>query len=401
MTRRIVVASVLAIGLTSMTGAVSASRPGSQPPTSDPSTSVVPFEDAWSELIAAAQAEGELVTIGGPNVAEGEAPVFQHFADEFGLELTMVTGSSDEIVSRVLAERGQGIYSVDVAVAGGGGTSRLLEAGVFTPMMDQLIRPDAIDRSTGWYVDTIPWHPDDVDQQYCTNYSLRADTNFMPLYYNTDNVTAADLDGLHSWYDLLDPKWKGRFAIGNAAAGEAGTDRILGWIGLGGQEWFDRLLREMDPEVIVVDSAREMSDGLARGEWDFAMFVDSTVPFEEAQELGLPVAPFPATFEEGSPTSPAGNLCVFDQAAHPAAAQLFANWLLSTEGQTAYNELLERFDNVAMRSDAPQGNVPDDAWARITSPNMVVISDPEQLRAADEESLAWFQATFAELGLGS
>jgi len=356
------------------------------------------FETEWADLIAAAQEEGELVTIGGPNVQDGEGEVFQAFADEFGIELTMDVGSTDEILARMLAERQQGIYSVDVNLAGPSATGRMLEAGVFTELMPQIIHPDALDRSTGWFLDDWPWHADDTEQQFCTHYALHSDVNFMPIYYNTDLVSEEQVAGIESWDDLLDPQWVGQFVIGNVAAGEAGSDRIIGWQTLG-EEWFARFVTEMEPTVLQLDTSREMSDGLARGDWAFAMFADSDVPFEEAQELGLPVAPFPHSFSEGFPGNPYGSLCIFDQAAHPATAQLFVNWLLSQEGQQIYNDLLTRNDSTALRTDVTQGNVADDVWARAHDPGLTLLDDPEAARLADEESIAWWQEQFEALGI--
>jgi len=365
----------------------------------DDSGAGVAFEQQWEELIAAAQDEGALVTIGGPNVAEGEGAVFQHFADEFGLDLEMVVGSADEVVSRVLAERQQGIYSVDIAVPGGSTMARLLEAGVFAPLPDLLIHPEALDRSSGWHTDHIPWNPDDPDQMYGTSYSMRADANFVPMFYNTDNITEDDIASLDSWYDLLDPKYQGRIVIGDVGHGTAGNDRILGWLGLGGADFFERLMAEMDVEVLPSGSSREMADGLARGDWDFGLFIDSDEPFISAEEDGLPVALFVNTFSEGSPTSPGGNLGVFDQAPHPAAAQLVVNWLLSVEGQTAYNEYNTNAGNVALM-DVPQGNIPDDIWARATNPNATFFELDDAWAQADADSLAWWEAKFSELGIG-
>src|SRR5262245_52012593 len=115
-----------------------------------PRTETLPpgFEAEWAELISAAQAEGELVIVGVSRVVDG-AEVEEAFSDQFGIDVTTSTGSGNDLSSRILAERGQGLYSVDVALYG---NARIVEAGVFKPLLPELIHPEAIDRSQGWRI---------------------------------------------------------------------------------------------------------------------------------------------------------------------------------------------------------------------------------------------------------
>ena len=183
------------------------------------------FEARWAELIAAAQAEGELVGING-DTGPGEVKVREEFTRQFGIAYTVTSGNSEETTSRLLAERAQDLYTVDIANLGGSGTDRLLEAGVYQPLMPHLIHPEALDRSTGSRLDYIPWHESDAEKQYVTLYLVDAQPNIIDFYYNTDNVTDEDLEQLQSWQDFLDPRWAGRIGLGNvpkARMGEIGS----------------------------------------------------------------------------------------------------------------------------------------------------------------------------------
>jgi iron(III) transport system substrate-binding protein len=358
------------------------------------------FDHKWASLIAAAKKEGQLVIVDGPNVATGEGPAYEAFAREYGLKLTQITGSPDEIVSRVLAERQQGLHTVDLSLAGGGSTKRLLAAKVYQPLAPLLISPEAMNRSSGWLVNYIPYDADDTAHKYVTAYAAAATQNYIDrIWYNTNNVTKQDLAGLRSWNDLLSPKYKGKIAIGDVAANVATSDRDYAWIGLGTSYW-TKFLQDAKPTVLPVGSSLQMSNGLANGQWDFAMFIDDDASFVSAQKAGLPVARFPTTFSEGTDVSPSGNLGVFSQPAHPAAAQLFVNWLLSKQGQAAYNALNTNINDMSLRTDVPRGAVPSNAWALAHSPATKFIPLNAAFQAADSASLAWWQAEFKRLHLG-
>ena len=65
-----------------------------------------------------------------------------------------------------------------------------------------------------------------------------------------------------------------------------------------------------------------------------------------------------------------------------------------------YNELNERPGLVALRSDVPRGNVPEELWARANDPNLKIVDyDTPAYQKADEESKAWWQGIFKELNL--
>jgi iron(III) transport system substrate-binding protein len=358
------------------------------------------FDAKWASLIAAARKEGQLVIVDGPNVATGEGPVYEAFAKEYGLKLTQITGSPDQIVSRVLAERTQGLHTVDLSLAGGGSTKRLLEAKVYQPLAPLLISPQAINRSSGWLLNYIPYDADDTAQKYVTAYAAAATLNYVDrIWYNTKNVTPQDIASLKSWNDLLASKYRGKIEIGNVADDVASSDRDYGWIGLGESYWA-KFLTADKPVIMPVGSSLQMSNDLANGQFDIALFIDDDTSFASAQQAGLPVARFPKTFSEGTAVSPSGNLGVFSHPADPAAAQLFVNWLLSKQGQTTYNALNTNLDDLSLRTDVPRGAVPANIWALAHDPKTKLIPLNAAFEAADTASLAWWMAEFKQLHIG-
>ena len=365
-----------------------------QPGTSLPSD----FDQEWQSLIDAAKDEGAIVFITGATGEVSDEPVFQAFADEFDLEMTSIGGASDLVTSRVLAERTQGLYTVDISASmGGNGIRPLVEGGAFTPLDPLLVHPDILDRSEGWRLDYVPYA--DEPGTFCTNYAVQAAPNFLDLWYNTDNVSQADLDSIESWDDINDPRWDGRVGIGDIASGEQSFDRTLAWMNLG-EDWFDALLHN-DPTVLPFGSAREHADALARGEFDLGTFPPGgELSLVDARNEGLPVERFPRTMVEGPQASTIERLCVLDQAPHPNAAKLFVNWILTREGQTVFNELTGHEDKASLRTDVPQGNVPDDIWTLAGDTRLPVFHDnTDEFRAAEAESREWLEATFSDLGL--
>ncbi len=51
-----------------------------------------------------------------------------------------------------------------------------------------------------------------------------------------------------------------------------------------------------------------------------------------------------------------GNVAFFDKAPHPNAAKVAVNWLLSREGQRAYQKF--GYDKDSLRIDIPKDNIP-------------------------------------------
>jgi ABC-type Fe3+ transport system substrate-binding protein len=71
------------------------------------------------------------------------------------------------------------------------------------------------------------------------------------------------------------------------------------------------------------------------------MFVSAN-EVRRARDQGLPVAPVPPEqLQEGAPIAPgSGSVSVMSPAPHPNAAKLFLNWLLTREGQLAWQQAL-------------------------------------------------------------
>jgi ABC-type Fe3+ transport system substrate-binding protein len=125
-----------------------------------------------------------------------------------------------------------------------------------------------------------------------------------------------------------------------------------------GPKFVRALLTEMEP--LITRDVRQFLDWLATGKVALAFMQNANrVDLWEAKQQGLPVDTFDfGKFKEGILVgSGGGNIAMLNRAPHPNAAKVFVNWLLSREGQIAYQRLARGSLN-SYRIDIPKDEVP-------------------------------------------
>ena len=387
---------------TAVPTATSTPVPGATPtPTPEPPSAEELFQAEWDQLIADAQAEGELVLIMGASESRTSRDIFEEFGRKFEINVLQATGSGTANANRVLAERAAGTYSADISLVGGTSTDRLRLAGALVPIMPLFFHPEVLDRSQGWLIDYWAWT--DVENLYSPAFELRLRQNVMEVFYNTNGVSQAEIDGVQSFYDFLKPEWKGRIvSILDPDFGGVVTDRTLAWI-LIGKDFFEGLIREQDVAFLPGGSFAEMATGIGRGKYDVAFFTgQASTDMEAMIELGIPIAKLNRTLAEGGTVEIRGTLSVFDQAPHPKASQLFVNWYLSKDGQqTSANLINDEDPSPSLRSDLTQGNVSDRQWnlLKTIDPASAMSQSSPEWFAARDEAIAFTRELYAELGL--
>ena len=370
-------------------------------PTPEPPSAEELFQIEWDQLIADAQAEGELVMILGSSGSRTDRDIFQAFGDKFGINVLQSTGSGTANANRALAERAKGVYTVDVSFVGASSTDRLRLAGALVPIMPFIIHPEVLDRSQGWLLKEWAWT--DVENIYSPAYNLRLRANILEIFYNTNKVSQAEIDGVQSWEDFLTPEWKGRMvSILDPDFGGVITDRTLAWILLG-QEFLEPYIRNQEPTLLTGGNFQELATGIGRGKYDVAFFTGaSSTDMEAMIELGIPLAKLTRTLAEGGTVEVRGTMTIFDRAPHPKASQLFVNWFLSKDGQQTRHDLVnDDSPSPSLRTDVTQGRIPDDQWALLKTidPAKAMSQSTPEWFAARDEVLAWTRVIFAELGL--
>jgi len=362
-------------------------------PTPAPTPTTDAFAAEWAELVAAAQAEGQVVLALGGGESRTGRPAFAAFERQFGITVTASSGSGSANANRILAERSRGVFTVDVVTVSGGSLERLRAADTLTPMSEVIIRPDILDRSKNWWLPETIWS--DRDGKYVMSDSLSVGP-IGDIWYNTDNVPQSDLDLINDYTDLLRPEFKGRIAMRamNNPGGKSVIARLWLTPGLGPQFLAD-IHRIAEVDLVVPEGDDDLANGVATGKWDFGIFGGGR-SFEALQRLQLPVKELTLTKQVGGlSTEMGGGIGMLKNPPNPSAGKLFLNWWYSADGQTAKVEGSSSYGprtSVSLRSDVTRGSLLPHLWEVIQQiPKWRAEGTIDQHLIVFEENEEWFQ----------
>jgi iron(III) transport system substrate-binding protein len=247
-------------------------NPASQAATVDAS------REQWNRTIQAAEKEGQLVLYSNEGI-EGSIEDFQKRFSK--VKVVLVSGRSGQLVTRLMAERRAGKFLADITKLGTGSASSLYRAQPF-PLQaidGQLFLSEVTDKSKWW---NGRHQYADPEGKYILSPCVSVHIDLAS--YNTELVNAAELT---SYWDLLNPRWKGRIgSMDPRAAGGREGGRLLYYHPELGPQFFRRLLTETD--LILSKDPRQAVDWLANGKLAFLLL---TSPREvlRAKEQKLPV----------------------------------------------------------------------------------------------------------------
>lgn len=303
----------------------------------------------WEETLTKAKQEGKVVIVMGGAATRTWRPLFQRFQERFGIQVEASGGSGRESADRFLAERQAGVYSTDIWMTGLTTTnSRILPAGGLDPFEPNLILPEVKDKSK-WYKGQFWFGDPDKKFVFLFNASPTPD-----IGYNTNLVKP---DEISSVFDLLNPKWKGKFAIIDPAM--AGVGAVLARYHYNpkiGTDFVRRFIKEQEPTMY--RDLRQAAEAVAQGKHGLFIWMGSArIELEQLKEQGLPVDLIYKPMKEMNDMSAGGSgtISIVNKAPHPNAAKVFVNWALSKEGQDAANEVSD--SDQSLREDVGPGNV--------------------------------------------
>jgi iron(III) transport system substrate-binding protein len=277
----------------------------------DPSSAIVQSERADREefLAQGAKKEGE-VAVCTSLISEDHAALSAAFEKRYGVKVKGWRAGSENVLRRSVAEARANRNEVDVIETNGPELESLHRERILQPfksphlaeLMPQALRPH------GEWVGTR--------------------INMFVQMYNTQLVKKAQLPRKYS--DLADPRWKGR--LGTEAEDE---DWFATAVKGEGEEAGLRIFREIGKaNGFSVRKGHTLLAGLvASGEIAFALTTYSHGA-EKLKKKGAPVDWY--AIEPG--IGRANGIAIVSKPPHPYAAMLFADFLLSAEGQT----ILER-----------------------------------------------------------
>ena len=312
------------------------------------------WQSEWNKTVTAAKKEGRLVIYGGEEITHPE--ILNEFAKKYP-EIKVVTGSGrgSTLGPRILAERRAKKYLVDLFSGGPGTPYRVLYRGkALDPIKPMLLLPEVKDTSK-WYRGRH-YYADPKDAYlFIFEGSISGGAS---ISYNTKVVNPKEFK---SYFDILNPKWKGKISFYNPTASGGGLNSVISLYNNPklGPKFIRRLFEEMD--VTVFRSRRQGPDWLATGKYPLCF---SCRDITRAIRQGLPVAQIPPdNLKEMEPVIGGGGssvIVLINKAPHPNAAKVFINWYLSREGQIAWQRamntvVLEASDS--MRIDIPKADV--------------------------------------------
>ena len=305
----------------------------------------------WEQTLASAKKEGQLTLYGSPDF-EG---LFGEFHKKYPeIKITGVFNRGADVAKRFMAERpGQGIAPAALVNGMTTGYNVFYKAKALDPIPPLLVLPEVTDLSKWW---RGKHHYVDPENQYLLNINGE---NRMVVAFNTKQVNPAEIK---SYWDLLNPKWKGKIVAYDPTLGGSGDAMRFFYHSKSlGQEFIRRILTETD--IVISSDTRQMGDWLAGGKFAFSIFGPvSRMDLDLMQIQGLPVGWFkPDHLKEGSYiTAGSGGVALINKAPHPNAAKIGLNWLLSREGQIAYQRLFTQGNDGpdSLRIDIPKDKVP-------------------------------------------
>jgi iron(III) transport system substrate-binding protein len=264
--------------------------------------------DRDARLVQRAKEEGRILLYTSLAPAATQ-PLTAAFEKKYGIQVALWRARSEQVVQRTVTEARARRHEVDVIEIGGPEMEMLareqLLAGFYSPHSADL-PAEAIPAHRTWFPDLL---------------------TFYLVAYNTTKVQRSEIPATYAGF--ADPKWRGRIAV---EATDAKWMAALITSGAGTGLDFFRALSAMGPEVrqghaslATLVAAGDVPVGLTAYQSNVLALKRTGAPIDF-----VPVHPVVAGHQ---------GLGIARDAPHPHAALLFADYLLSLEGQTLFASL--------------------------------------------------------------
>jgi iron(III) transport system substrate-binding protein len=327
------------------------------------------WQEEWQATVAAAKREGQVTIYISGYGATLDAGHFQKDFPE--IKLVTVTGQSGQLGPRILSERRAGKYLADVSSAGAQPHYQLFYASrILEPISSALILPEVTDQSKWW--SGKHWYIDPEGQYIFVYVGNMTGTGA----YAVNALNPAEFK---SYWDFVNPKWKGKIVARDIRIPGPGGDnmRFFYHHPALGPKFIHRLFSEMD--LTLSRDFRQGIDWLAQGKFPLALFFSNS-DVKAAARQGLPVNVIDnSRFKEGVPMGVGfGTFTLLKNAPHPNAAKVFINWYLSRKAQTALQQDMAKSGDApdSLRIDIPKDDVAPDN-RRVEGVNYTTVFRPE------------------------
>ncbi len=338
------------------------STPAPQPAAAIPGLTTAPSlsqEDiAWAKVVEAAKKEGRLMVYTSTVlIGDTGLTITKAFKEKFGITLDLMVGRSPTIVERLRTEYRSNQVVADLA-DGAGARMMLLKEWGFTSSAKDL---PVLKQKDVWKGDITLYDPD-ANLLVYTMSPMTVIINTSTIKPNEEPV---------SWFDLLEPKWKGKITTQDPVQG---LQSYIWYVVMTRDkaiptDYFDKFARQDlffsmgGPADHVRDVARNIKPiGAPASATGAIPVIQEGAPIKLLTlKEGFPVSPIPVAFLKDSP--------------HPNAAKVFMNWMFSPEGMKLFSETALTY---SFRKDVPDA-APPNARMDWTKARFMALADEKEV----------------------
>ncbi len=310
-----------------------------------------------AQLYDAAKSEGS-VTIYGPFQSTYK-PLYDKFAAAYpGVSVKTVDLFGPPLTARLQAEIATGKLGADLLATGP------VDLGQYA--------------AKGWLAPFAPQGASQLDPAYVGANDAYTEPVLTEatMFYNTKALGPNDVP--KTWADLLDPKWKGKIALPDPAIPGLSSQSLAAAQKAGVID--DAGLKTLAGNATKFATVPAAIQAVATGQKQIGLLTAYQL-IQNAATQGAPVKFL--TLSDGTPATGSGY-AVLAKAAHPNAAKLLAQWMLTPDAQQGVAALA--LQGTMPGAPAPAGGLPGLRELKILSMDL----SPTDLAAAQKKLTATF-----------
>ena len=282
-----------------------------------------PAEADWAKVVSAAQREGQLTIYSDRAGGDTWKDMVGVFTSRYGIKVQGIAARGAELLERMKVEQRTGQAVADLVIGGPTSAVAVSKEGFTASLLDL---PEV--RQQGIWMSSPAYDP----QALVLFFSITPP--FFPVV-NTKLVKPDDEP--RTWQDLLQPRWKGQILMDDPSVTGGGNI----WTGLSleykifDMAYLEKLARQ---DVVLTRNYTEAFTMIGTGERAMALAQPLHQTFVSFVVKGAPLKA--VDIKDGGVTS-AYVVNMPKKPAHLNAARLFANWLLTEEGQIAWSREMQ------------------------------------------------------------
>jgi iron(III) transport system substrate-binding protein len=305
------------------------------------------WESKWRQTVDLANKEGKVVVLAplGDTLRRAVTEGFKAAFPKISLDYSGGRGS--EQATRLLSERTGGVFGVDVIISGSTTALGLRDAGALNPIRSALILPEVTDLKY-WRGNRLQFEEKEK------LYDLAFASIISPvLVYNSNLAKRNEIDTPSK---LLNPKWKGKIVINDPMPAGTGFSMFRHfWVKMGPTKAAEFFKGIRGQAAAVSRDQRLQLEWVSQGKYPLLLGPGSLL-LQQLLEKGLEFEVLSEWADIGAfTTTSSSTVMLVNKAPHLNAANIFLNWLLTKDAQTAWSKAVNQ---ASLRTDVPTDHLP-------------------------------------------